>query len=490
MKLFKFIYISLFLVIAVNLYSYDFMATARSIAWGGAYSSASDSFEALAYNPAGIYMTNKKFGFDILGNYSARIYSQYFSTDTAINLIKAFNSRTAINTVIPDVGPDGSTFGVNANILNLSMYINLDKFGMGFYLKNRQFSYITVDKGLLNMLTEGISFYGDDQTSFSIKGAALDFLDFGFSMSTRLRFLERATKIQKIYAGFTSHFYLPLYFAEMNLNGMTFAELKTISTGNSSLGTLNLYKYMASVDGYVRSSGIPPSLGRTLSSIFNADISNSDLASAFLQDRVGYGDFGIGFDFGFIMVFNQYVKLGFAINDLGFLIFPQTSKGNINSNVRLFELVEKNGQIDTSGDQFDINKIFHISEPEKETYVMISPLTMRTGVVITPVYNRYFDLILSVDMSASDFYKLQFQGYPTFAVGTGIEFAPKVGWFRFPLITAFSFNTESLSPSFSFGTGLHLGPVKMMIAVKGLEGLIEGYGSNDMVVGLDFKFEF
>ena len=115
---------------------------------------------------------------------------------------------------------------------------------------------------------------------------------------------------------------------------------------------------------------------------------------------------------------------------------------------------------------------------------------MRTGVSFTPVYNRYFDLILALDISVSDFYKITFDGYPTFAVATGIEFSPKFGWFRMPIITAFNFNTESLGPSFSFGMGLHLGAIKMMIGIKGLEGLIEGYGSNDLAFGFDLKFEF
>jgi len=208
----------------------------------------------------------------------------------------------------------------------------------------------------------------------------------------------------------------------------------------------------------------------------------------------------LGFDFGFTLVFNQYVKVGFAINDLGFIIFPKVSKKITDGEITIADMsdtIKGDGSItDNIAAVFKIKDakaamdIFLSSDPKSETFAMISPISMRTGVSITPVYSRYFDFILAADISISDFYKIVFKGYPTFAIATGFEFAPKVGWFRMPIIAAFNFNTESLGPSFSFGIGLHLGAAKMMIGVKGLEGLIQGYGSNDMAFGFDFKFEF
>ena len=489
MKIFRFFCIFIFFNLVIPFYSYDFIATARSIAFGGAYSSTVDSFEALAYNPAGIYMTNKRMGFDILGTYSARFFIQYFSTQSGINILHAINERETINNFIPEISQKELSFGINTTFLTMASYINFDKFGVGLFLKNKQFFYLTLDSGLFDIISDGLNIVDDKKSSFFIKGVILDYLDFGFSLSTRLRFLEKLMKIQKIYVGLTSHFYLPLYFAELNVNGSIFTDKHTIYPNEDPNGSKGIAagvnNYIVGTNGYVRNSSF---FLRTITNgLLNFD--SESPTAPFFDKTSGGGDFGLGFDFGFTLVFNQYVKVGFAINDIGFIIFPQSSKGTIDTNEKIFGIEKESGEDLTivAGNPLDILKI---NESKKDIFTMISPLSMRTGISFNPVYNRYFDLILALDISVSDFYKITFDGYPTFAVATGIEFSPKFGWFRMPIITAFNFNTESLGPSFSFGMGLHLGPVKMMIGIKGLEGLIEGYGSNDLAIGFDLKFEF
>ena len=492
MKRFKFVFVFIFLVLIIPFYSYDFIASARSIAWGGAYASIGDGFEALAYNPSGIYMTNKRMGLDILGSRSFRLFSQFFSTQTAIDILHIKNNGGELNRLIPKATTIwGSSFGVDTNILSLSSYINLDNFGIGFFLKNKQFSYITLDSGLYNMILNEANFNGSQ--SLSIRGLVFDYLDFGFSMSTRVRFLERVTKIPKIYAGFTTHLYVPLFFNELNVKGTISSEPKDV-TYNAIHG--NIYAYNINLSGHNRSGGLVPYILKdTIGPLFDPSSDTGKIVNTFLSDKSGVGDFGIGFDFGFTLVLNQYVKVGFAINDLGFIIFPKLAKNKMNEDIIKIDLSSVINSLSGGGDGSEAGDFININSPiipdaSSETFAMVSPLSIRTGVSFTPVYNKYFDLILALDISVSDFYKIAFEGYPTFAIGTGIEFAPKFGWFRMPIIAAFNFNTESLGPSFSFGIGLHLAALKLMIAVKGLEALIEGYGSNDMAIGLDFKFEF
>ncbi|HOV13921.1 MAG TPA: hypothetical protein PK771_06530, partial [Spirochaetota bacterium] len=118
------------------------------------------------------------------------------------------------------------------------------------------------------------------------------------------------------------------------------------------------------------------------------------------------------------------------------------------------------------------------------------PLAIRCGIAITPPPNKYFDLIFAADISVSDLNRAVNLEYPAFNFATGVEFTPKINWFSLPLRVAFNYNSEANTPSFSFGTGLHLGPVEMEIGVKGLEVLFIGLGAKELLVGFDLKFEF
>src|SRR4030066_1080993 len=84
----KSLYIVVLLIfLTLRLFPLNYITTAESISWNGAYSSIADGFEAMLYNPAGLYFTSTKYGFNIFGSYGVRLYSNSMSSD---DLIKAF----------------------------------------------------------------------------------------------------------------------------------------------------------------------------------------------------------------------------------------------------------------------------------------------------------------------------------------------------------------------------------------------------------------
>jgi hypothetical protein len=461
-----------------NIHSISFITTAESISWNGAYTSVSDGFEAMLYNPAGLFMTNARFGINVLGSYGIRFYSNSITSDNILKILQITEKGTNLSSTgildkillyMPETGTD---FGVNLSALNFMTYSKVNDFGIGVYLLPKTDLSLTMDKEIFSDIAKELDLTNpiNHSTNFTL----LEYFDLNTMISTRAKFLEKyMPSVEKIFVGMGIHWYFPTLFVK------TDAKLNLTKGEVNSNGVIDNYIMRVKGKMYAGSNGM-------FVGILSCFPQSYDYLSGFIKYG-GSAAFGIGFDFGFIMQFNKYVRVGFATTDLGFIVFPQTALIDVDYSLNL--------EMDSIGNFKDtfINKLIgEISEIDNysdgSTQWWMPNTALRVGVAFTPFKNELFTW--SSDISLSDLNRMLNKGYPSLNIATGIEFKPGYQWFAMPIRGAISYNTQANNFSLSLGIGLYLGPVEMEIGIKGIEFLIADLGARELCAGVDLKFEF
>lgn len=488
MKIKKSALLLIILVICHSAYTLNYITTAESISWNGAYASVSEGFESMLYNPAGLFMTPSKYGLNLFGTYGVRYYNNSISTDHVLKLLEMrINDQNATNllsTIITGMPVTGFDTGFDVSLLNFMTYFKYSDFSLGFSILPKTNFTATIDKNLFVYLFQELSL--QNELTFKINSTFFQYVDFNFVLSGRAKALEKYIPVDAIYIGLTGHFYLPTVFVKAKLDE---SSLSSFAWDNS----YGLYGYRVKFKGNIQTN-----MNLIITEpVKAANVVNRDLAGFNLQSFVnnsGSFGFGVGFDMGFIVQFNKYVRAGFSVTDLGFITFPQSS--SISADIYTDVTFDP-----SSGATFNFTKIGNDllsglqtlvnSGGETIAYQFWLPNTsIRTGVGILPIRSRYFDMIIAADLSLSDLNRMLIGDYPTFNLSIGMEINPKVSFIEIPIRLAFNYNTQVNAPSFSTGIGLYLGPVEMEIGVKGLEALIKELGAKEICIGLDFKLEF
>jgi hypothetical protein len=465
----KYIFLIIFANFLINSYSLSFITTAESISWNGAYTSIADGFEAMLYNPAGLYMTDRRFGVNAFGSYGMRFYDNITSSGDILEMIKRTKSDGNISTIInkyldsmPGNGFDG---GGDMSMFNFMLYMKYADFSLGFSMIPKTYGTFTIDKDLFTSVFKNLNL--TQPIEISANGRFMQYLDFNFNLSTRAKFIEKYVNVESIYVGMTGHFYFPtIYINSMNK--------LSITTGAPDAN--GIYTYQMQVTGDTIVGGFFPPIFKYMSSF-------SSYGSLF-QNDAGAG-FGLGVDLGFIVKFNKIIKIGFSMTDLGFIVFPQAAKLGVNAskNISPYNFTEI-----LNFYQFIISNLKN-SQTKTAVNALLSPLAFRFGLAYTPLKSLYYEFIVAADISISDLDRLVYGGYVTFNFSTGIEFAPRYGWFQMPLRITFCYNSQANYPSSSQGIGVYLGPVEMEFGIKGIIDFLL-WGTREMAFGVDFKFEF
>lgn len=497
----RFFLIILFFLFTFKSFSLNYITTAESISWNGAYSSIADGFESMLYNPAGLNFTPTRYGFNIFGSYGLRIYTNTVSSETLFNMWRRYqqgegvDSSLLLSTMISAMPESGFEAGMDVSAANLMTYFKFEKFSLGFSMLPKTSTYGYLSKGVFEIIYEqpdvpDISGTGSlaelqaladtvlDTYKYSARAVFLQYIDFNVVLSGRAKALEKHIPVKGIYGGLTLHFYYPTFFMISNST----AEMGPSYSVNNDWGTPveypSGYNFSLKGDFIFGGNGGAVAILKQLPSLSSYTDN--------ILNYTGSAAFGLGFDAGFMIVFNKLVRLGVAATDVGFIVFPATARVNVDVDVE----VDKDNFQNFSNDIK--NELFGALEDAKgsrgDAYWYMPSTAFRCGVALTPLQKGMFTW--ATDISLSDFNRLLLQGYPTFNFSTGIEFVPGYKWFSAPLRLAFSYNSQANAPSFSAGIGFYFGPVELEFGFKGLEMLISGWGSREACAGVDLKFEF
>ncbi|HPO49178.1 MAG TPA: DUF5723 family protein, partial [Spirochaetota bacterium] len=409
--LFFIIFITFF---SLHINSAAFVTTAASVAWAGAYASIADGFEAMLYNPAGLYMTNRRFGLNVFGSYGFRFYNNTLSTD---HVLKIFGSKESdLTQFIADrlngMTDMGFDIGLDFSMMNFMFYIKYEKFSFGFSFLPKTYSKITIGKSLFQAIGQKLDL--TNPLNLKISATFLQYVDMNFNLSARPAFLEKFIPVEAIFVGATGHFYLPTVL----LSVVTSGDIKKGTPNSTGINTFDI-----SLKGDVNVGGMVPHI-----------LSQSGLKTGFaaLDDAISKSQstgFGLGLDLGFIVKFNKIVKLGFSMTDIGFISIPQSTRLKMDLSKKIDFLDMANFTASFTDDI--MNSLGNITNDTAFFYMM--PLAIRCGIAVTPPPNKYFNLIVAADISVSDLNRAVNSEYPAFLFATGIEFAPKVMWFSLPL---------------------------------------------------------
>jgi hypothetical protein len=351
-------------------------------------------------------------------------------------------------------------------------YSKLSDFSFGVSILTKTNATFTADKELFTTIFQSLDLTNPNY--YDTKSVVLQYIDINFILSTRARFIEKSIPaVEKIFVGLGTHFYLPTFFAKSD------GQIQITSGQPNSYGIID--NYQMRVTGTTVASS-----NKVITSVMSVFPQSYEYLSPLLYYG-GSGAFGLGFDLGFIVQFNRFVKIGFASTDIGFIVFPNSVEYDIDFTVNL--------DLDSAG-SFQQELIYSLLDEYSdmdnassgETVWWMPNTCIRFGVAVTPFKKDIF--IWSSDVSLSDMNRLLGNGYPTFSFSTGIEFKPSINWFAVPMRMAFNYNSQANAASFSFGLGFYLGPVELEFAVKGLEILIYDFGAKELCAGFDLKFEF
>ena len=436
-------------------YTISYIATAESVAWSGSNGSIDDGFEALLYNPAGIFMTNRRAGLNLFGSYGARVAMNFASSDDVIKVLQYSLSGTNITTnswldgFFTRIPHHGTDIAIDVSALNFMSYFKYETFAIGVLLSSKTYSTTLISKSFYSILFDELDIR--TPVSFSLNSVLLSYIDLNVALSTRVGFLEELLPVKAVYAGLSFHVYVPLIYARMNISGnMTSIDDGTgvLMPGMRMRGTFSAGGPLLLLNTYVPQ----------------------------LQGFTPNGGFGLGVDMGMIFEVFSFMKIGFAVTDLGFMVLPEAEDSVINITAGLMEM--------TSVAQ----TIFSGAKTKVPTGMM--PATaIRAGIGFTPLRNKEM-LLIAFDVTVGDFNRLVYNEPPSVNIATGIEFKPGFDWFSVPMRFAFCYNTAANFPSFAVGFGLHFGPVEFELGVKGLEFFIPNLGARELVVGFDMKFQF
>lgn len=466
------------LLLPATLFSLDYNTTAESVSWNGAYSSVADGFEALLYNPAGLYFTDRRFGLNFMGSWTVRGYNNVFSSDDVINMLQKLETSNPdltnfINGSITKMPDYGLTAGVDLSLMNILMYMKKEKFALGFGVVPKTSVSMTLGKPLFTTLFQDLDL--TSKISVPIHMYSLQYIDTFFTLSTRARFLERHMPVEAIYVGMTNHLYIPTAYA----NFLGKIEIEEGEPDPSlGLSTFNLGLKGNMVAGGNLAVTYPLSMLPAM---------NFEPVSSLLQNG-GSVAFGLGWDFGFLIQFNRVVRFGLAFTDVGFMVFPSVAKKRLNVDVT-FNPTNIGEFASTLPGQFSLALQEGIEKDMTPTF-FLPDTAIRTGLGITPINHKRFNFVIAADASISDFYRIINSGYAVFNFGLGVEFAPKYKWFEMPLRASFNYNSQTNVPSLSTGMGFYFGPIQFEFALKGLEALIRYWGTREVMIGFDFKTEF
>lgn len=432
--------------------------SARSTAMNGAHSAASlDGFESMMFNPAGLAASKSVFGLHILGTLGMNAYSNSFNLTTAIEIMEQLQAGNGdIEHFVSNMREQNLNTGIQAGF---QMNYNLFK----FFFQTKYFSFGVSD----TLKARARMFIGDDlfstvfdkvdlnkgQTLGTIGADLLLYNDLSSTFSMYLWMLERKTPFRGFYIGGGVHQYTPIIHSSASLSGKL-EKGSLDSKIDVSQVNANLYKYDLELDGKVNIAS-PAALNWGKSGI------------PIVQDlNKGAGiPFGLGFDLGLIIDFNKWVRAGFSVTDLGFMISPSTEveiDRTINIDLQNTESV---------GDEFSKLRDDFKNGGVGGTEVVMAPLAMRLGATVTPYSNRFIDLECPITFTITDFDLLVLGFLPTFGVSTGVEFTVKAGVFSMPLWTSLGYFTSS-GISVGFGGGLHLGVCHLDLGIRGLESLM------------------
>lgn len=477
----------IYVYITFSSYSIYYTNTAESIAWNGAYTSVSEGFEAMLYNPAGLFLTNKSFGLiPFVGSLGLRYYVNSFSTDEVMNIfyqenrdISAYLNQKFLNMDAYNINFET---GINFNLFNFMIYKKLKNFSVGFSFIPRMYLKVNIHRNLFKIFLQGFDL--DDGEEFYIKLNLAQYFDAVCSLSSRVGFLEkRMPFFEEIYAGMSLHFYLPVIFASFTGNGSI--------VKNEPQNLFGILSYTAHAKGDLTTGGI---LQSTVSDLFYKRINFDLFPNSTLDNQIyetimsngGSSGFGFGLDFGTIVVVNKLFSFGLSFTDIGFILYPRASNIDVDFSFEVDPYSLMNGE-----KQLPDSMKLSLGETTDRVFAVMPNASIRTGAVFSPLKNNYCDIIIAGDLALSDMNKLFYGEYPAFNFSMGVEINPKIRpIFQFPIRTGFNFNTESLNFSFSFGLGFYIGAVEFDIGIKGLEILVEGWGAKDIEIGIDLKYEF
>jgi hypothetical protein len=491
----KIIFLVLVLITTVSLYPINYITTAESISWNGAYTSVADGFEAMLYNPAGLYYTNARYGLNLFGSYGVRIFNNSVSSDQVINILLAASQTPTGNitsiqqSILSTMPVTGFDVGFDVSVMPVMSYFRFSKWSLGLSFVPKTSGTVTMSKSFFTAMTDlDLS----SPVQFGISSTISQYMDMSFILSTRAGFLEKVIPVEAIYVGMTGHFYLPTFYMNMKTNeGSIETFVADPITGlMGQRVNLDVTLSMSAANMITESINATGSTALLSQQVQAAGLPGFDFAPIF--SYAGAFGFGIGFDFGAMVKFNRFVRLGFSVTDLGFIVYPSTADYRIQSSHDLsvdyttfdFTAYQNLG----TALQGDLTGALGGTPTKGATTWFMPDTSFRVGVAVTPLKNGWFTW--ATDISLSDMNRIINGETPTFNFSTGVEFAPGVKWFSFPMRFAFNYNSQSNSASFSMGLGLYLGPVEMEFAVRGLEFLITGWGAKEAQVGVDFKFEF
>ncbi|MBR6199679.1 MAG: hypothetical protein IKQ61_05380 [Spirochaetales bacterium] len=491
-------YILIFIAVMMGLthtINATYMTTATSVSWSGAYASIADGLEATLYNPAGVAMSSHKVGLNILGSYSFRFYNNGMSSNDAVRFLQKSSSGENMtdffHQLIGYLPSTGFNTGFELSLLNFMSFFKFKHFSLGISVLPKTKIDMTVGKSLFSTLFDKIDL--SNTLNMSASMTMLQYFDFNGSISTRVKFLEKALHVDGVYAGISTHVYIPTMFVSS-----VFDEISVSQNGVSN--KLGILDYKVRMHGKTR-AGVMKVIADNLARYMPAKQVDKDGNTTFpdiqgLMENGGTAGWGLGFDMGAIVQIKRWVRVGFSVTDLGFISFPTAVAVNNDIEVDLtadptdnksgFSSYSNMPKAIMSGFMSSLDTTDHLTE----TTFFMPDTAIRLGVAFTPVLNKFIEITAAADISVTDLNKCINGNVPTFNFATGVEVLPRVNWFEFVFRTAFCYNTESNIPSFSFGTGLHLGALQMEIGVKGLEALIENWGAKEVTLGLDCKFVF
>ena len=204
----KYVVLILTLMMSVpHVLNATYMTTATSISWSGAFASIADGLEATLYNPAGVAMSRSKVGLNILGSYSLRYYNNSFSTNHVIKFLQknaaGENMTDFFHGIIEYMPSTGFNTGAELSILNFMSFFKFKHFALGISILPKTKLDMSLSKSLFTTLFDSINL--SDKLSMGASMSMLQYFDFNGSISTRVKFLEKAMHVDGVYAGIYSN---------------------------------------------------------------------------------------------------------------------------------------------------------------------------------------------------------------------------------------------------------------------------------------------
>ena len=452
--------------------------TAPSIGLNGANCSVATGFDAIKYNPSGLLLGNaKKIGFMpatgmhfAFGNNSFSTYNLYQAI-TAGDLEDYTDPNGTTynlkNKLLDQIPPWGMVSSMEMTFFNTMVYFKKNingqnlAFGVGFI--PTFYTSIVLDKKLFTIPFK--EFDLTEKLTFNNSLTAVFYFDQINSFCFDIPRLAHLMRGENFYIGGGFHLYLGVF--------MLNAALEEFSI-DPAPGSKGLYDYELGGSGTVRMAGFEA---------IKAAGGNGNDKTAEIFNSMGGFSAGPGFDIGATFVLNRYFTFGTSFMDFGFIIFPNVARyDQFNFDAKKYS-IEKLTSEELSGD--DISEDFNNANVSKEEYYIYRmPGTFRFGAK----YNPIPILMIAADIGLSNI--MRFDREPiAFFIATGLEFAPKLSIFKFPLRVGFQYNTKANYPSLAFGLGFHAGVLRFDLGIRGIEFLLDQVGTRDLAFITEFKVE-